>query len=291
MKEHFIRHRIGSLGHESIRELFEDDILAIHYPGDGPRDSRSCDAKDYKELGAKRAIRAFCSLAKTGGYVWAQYPGCRQVKIGTVEAGSNVDRLSRRWEATGWTKKRKDREVGDLAILKALKLTRVRTISADRLMMLRAVRPRGSTVCEWHKADGRLAKEVEGEELELRWRNLSPAQQEVATAQFLREHDLPGIPHLDMLLMPPGRTLKTVDIYGRATGDDGRLFVQVTNRTRKAAEGKTAGLRDLRGPKNHLLMVCESDDVVSEDEVTFVPISLVDEWIQQNKARTRAFRH
>ncbi len=37
MKTFFIRHRIGAIDTAENRELYEANLIAIHYPGDGPR--------------------------------------------------------------------------------------------------------------------------------------------------------------------------------------------------------------------------------------------------------------
>ena len=84
-------------------------------------------------------------------------------------------------------------------------------------------------VSRW-KVGERLHEVAEGRPRNVAFSSLSPAEQEAACAEFLRERH-PGrgdLPILKRLLLPVGRSLEDVDIFGVA--EDGALvYAQVTN--------------------------------------------------------------
>ncbi len=226
-------------------------------------------------------IRRFLDLGVSGGYVWAQYRGLPGVKIGVIEPGSKPELLRRRW-----TNPRYVSRLGDVAILKTLRLTRVREVGPGKLMSLRAARPRQGTVCQWPRIGRRLENILEDRQQALRWESLSPDQLEVACSEFLREQTQAGLPRLSMLLMPPGRTMKDVDLYG-VTPDDQEVFAQVTQRTATASNSKLRHLRDYAGDRVHLLFFCDVRTVEQQDGVTLVPNALVDDWLQARVPQSR----
>jgi hypothetical protein len=59
--------------------------------------------------------------------------------------------------------------------------------------------------------------------------DLSPSQQEILCSEFLRmpEVESRGLPRLVHLLLPPGKTMRDIDIVGTAA-DGKRLLAQVT---------------------------------------------------------------
>jgi hypothetical protein len=111
-------------------------------------------------------------------------------------------------------------------------------------MNLRAATPRGWAICRWNVGN-RLCRLLEnGESPEAEWAELSTAEQEAACAEFLRERHThrPELPVLSRLLMPVGRTLKDIDIYGLAE-DGTHLYAQVTYHATATAEGRKKAVR------------------------------------------------
>ena len=86
MKEFFIRHtKKIKVRDEDLKDLWDKDKIAIHFPGEGDEDSKSLNPEDYKKPSEKGAIKCLLELAKDGGYVWAESRIDKNAKIGFVE--------------------------------------------------------------------------------------------------------------------------------------------------------------------------------------------------------------
>lgn len=238
---YFIRHTKGILvSREDMERLWEDDRIAIHFPGETANntgDSESLDPDDYTKRDEKGAIRVFREIAEQGGYIWAQSYVSNRAKVGYVrglcEGGEGVELdKSARWELRG--KNYPGRDNGYLATLKTLRMEGIGPngiveVGKGEQMDLRARRPQRVAVSRW-KVGERLREVAEGRPRNVAFSSLSPAEQEAACAEFLRERH-PGrgdLPILKRLLLPVGRSLEDVDIFGVA--EDGALvYAQVTN--------------------------------------------------------------
>lgn len=276
MNSYFIRHtNVLAVGPTVISRLYAEDTIAIHFPGDGPFDSRSLEPSDYKNRSERTAIALFKELATNGGYVWAQYYTEENVKIGCVLPGSLIVLREEKW-----TNPEYQLRLGSPAILKTLKMSSLQVIKPDRLQALRAMRPKQGTISRWPSAHAQLKAVIEHENVPLEWSNLSPAQQEIAFTEFLREHDIAELPKLQLLLMPPGRTLKDIDVYGLAT-DGHKIFAQVTYSNLSAARGKIERLRKYAGSSNYLVLLCRTDHLHHDGDVIVVPVSTLEPWLQR----------
>lgn len=239
-KSYFSTHtKDVSVRKEDLERLWEEDRIAIHFPGETWRHERDSESLISAEYGgdlsskAKGAIRAFVELGEEGGYVWAQsYVSPGRAKVGYVkgrqEGGEGVVmERDAHWELRG--KSHPGRKDGHLAVLKTLRMEQVVTTERGQAMDLRAATPRGWAFCRWN-VENRLSALVEEKQpTEPRWSRLSTAEQEAACAEFLRERHAarPELPVLSRLLLPVGRTLKDIDVYGLA--EDGTLlYAQVT---------------------------------------------------------------
>lgn len=279
---YFVRHtRTLAAEREDLRTLFDRDRFAIHYPGPGETDLRTIDPSEYPSGSSDRtAMKTLNTLLQNGGYVWAQYYFTPLVKIGFVEPNTEVEFFDSTWA-------RYESRLGDPAILKAVPMTKVRTIKSGEQMVLRATRPRQGTISRWPSAGQRVEYAVEGRKLELSWKNLSPSQQEVACAEFLREESS-QLPTLSTLVLPPGRTLKDIDIVGVAT-DGEKLLAQVTYLRLASAEKKVTALQPYRAGGEHLLLFCRAEEVHVRDGVTVIPVANVEEWLLKNRDVTEWF--
>jgi hypothetical protein len=124
---------------------------------------------------------------------------------------------------------------------------------------------------------------VRGEPVERIWSNLYPALQEVACSEFLRLHKNPRYPTLSFLLLPVGKTLADVDIYG--VGHHGnKIFAQVTYHKKgsKASHKKEEVLRNYRQPENSLVYFCRCSGPAFENGILFIAIEEVLEWVLRN---------
>jgi hypothetical protein len=226
MKSYFIRTtRKMTVEAEDSKRLWSENRIAVHYPGEGEEDTRSLNPEDYAGDGIGRGVmRRLWELAEKGGYVWAEsYVDKGNAKVGHVSAGRKPELTEATWSASVT---RPERE-GSTAVLKTLKLENPRTIGPNQCVGLRAGSPMGGTLVHWSAVGNRLADLVEGREPAREWSNLSTAMQEAACAEYLKHHENDEYPRLRRLLVPVGRTLKDVDIYG--IDDTNReIFAQVT---------------------------------------------------------------
>jgi hypothetical protein len=86
-----------------------------------------------------------------------------------------------------------------------------------------------------------------------------------------------GLPRLQSLLLPVGRTLKAVDFVGIAT-DGKRVFAQVTSSLLHHAidNGKLDSLRQFVDPnKAHVVLFCSCDAPSVQDGIHIFPVDEV----------------
>lgn len=277
---YFVRHTRGvKVRRSDLERLWEQDRIAIHFPGDTAvkdRDSESLEPSHYKTPHERGAIGAFAELAEYGGYVWAQSYVSDKIKIGyirsRVDGGGESMERGARWELRG--DEFPGREDYNLATLKTLQMERVKELPRGAAMHLRAARPRGVAICRWKIVGSRLRDLIDNNNPEPEWSSLSVAEQEAACAEFLRERhpDRDDLPVLSRLLLPVGRTLEDVDIYGLTT-DGSRLYAQVTHHTEgSGAAGKKARrLReylDSTGDRVDLVSFCRGSTLGSDQSST-----------------------
>lgn len=275
MRSYFARHTERLLiRDEDLLRFWEEGKVAIHYPGETGRDpdTRSLDPEDYSGTG-KTAMRRLRELGEDGGYVWAESRAARGgALIGKVEPGTAVELERALWEVSGSFPGRRS---GDAAVLKALRLepSSVRRLGPADCVGLRAGRPRQGTLVRWH-CGTRLADLVEGREPGEEWPNLSTAQAEAACAEYLRwQEGRDGMPRLRHLLLPVGRTLIDVDLYG--TDEGGRtVFAQVTYHARGEgpANEKVGRLKAYGGDGARLVFFGRGAAGGTEEGVEFVSV-------------------
>jgi len=291
LKSYFIRHTEKILVRkDTIEELFAQNKIAIHFPGSGREDSKSIEPEDYKKRGDIRAIKCFKELSKNGGYIWAEYYTCPDVvKIGIVKPNTHVEYIE-----TTWSKdfENPERKKGDRATLKTLQMEDIRTLKKGDVMELVAARPRMCTITEWKKIKNRLKYYVEGIPIPENWDSLIPGEQEAVCAEYLRNPNIENCPKLDFLLLPVGRTLQDVDIYGCAS-DGKKIFGQVTyeNKDSKKCKQKLDKLREFCGKENHLILFCDCEKIERGD-VLIIPVKkVVFEWLKRTKSFFNSIFH
>ncbi len=150
-------------------------------------------------------------------------------------------------------------------------------------------------VSRW-KVGERLREVAKGRPRQAAFSSLSPAEQEAACAEFLRERhpSRPDLPVLKRLLLPVGRGLQDVDVYGVA--EDGALvYAQVTNyrvRSKSATEkaerlgayrsayaNQEVGV-DVRGTGVHLVFFGVGEGVFDVEDVAVVSVNTeVEPWM------------
>lgn len=271
METYFIRHSVGiDIDEQTRRQLWDERRIAIHFPwdrrNDKTKDSPSLAPEAY-EGPARRAMKALVALAKHGGYVCAEHHGRTDSMLGFVPPGSRIELLRGRWGD------RHGRE-GRTALLKTLRLKKVKLINPVNYAVLAVGRPRQGTIMRWHRARTTVENLVEGRRLKPELSDLSPRQQEILCSEFLRLRaaQARGLPRLAHLLLPTGHTMRDLDIIGVAASGK-QLLAQVTFAERDAVDRKLERLRHYRDPKRaHLILFCNCESEMVEDGVITFPI-------------------
>jgi hypothetical protein len=271
---------------EDLHKLWAENVIVIHYPGPqvlvGAPDSESLDPNDYADDRlASSVIRRFVELGQNGGYVWAECRSRDEVKVGVVNPGTKVSLR----DAVSWGRGRD----GQPAKLKGLALTNVVEIKPGERLALRAGRPQQGTLGRWRAADEVLPAIIDGRALALSWASLYPTLQEVACAEYLR-HAKDPVPRLCHLLMPVGRTMKDVDIYGLC--EDGKeILAQVTysTETSNRASEKLRLLQPYLTSGAHVVLFCRRSGVEHRDGILLVSVDTVFEWLKLHSTLLETF--
>lgn len=271
MKTYFSRNTKIAMEDAEINSLRERHLIAIHTPFEKKanendkkkHDSESLDP-DHYEGTAKGTLRRFHELAQDGGYVAAAYRGCRSLFVGKVAAGSSVQTYRSLWMAGS-------SHAGKIAIFRTLKMESVVEVPPDKQLLVLAMAPQRSTFTRWHKIGDKIQRLVDGEEFDVDLSTLGTTHQEVMCSEFLRHHDLPNLPRLDQLMMPVGRSMKGVDIYGLA--DDGKTILAQVKYDDKPSYRSDLSQYGKSG-ENHLILFSgvETEHPVVEGNVVVVSL-------------------
>jgi len=196
----FIRHKWD--GKEQVlKDLFQQGKIAIRYDN-----IRSINPNDYKQVKSKSSLKLLKKCCKEGAFVGAVYRKYKpsSMLVGKIKPGSKI--------------KAELYDNGDM-ILKTVKLFSHREASP---IILLANQPRFSTICKWHTVEKQLEDIVNGKKISFDVHSLHPSQLEVICYEYLRKKGI-----LKALLIPIGRTLRDVDIYG-IDSKGGEVMAQVT---------------------------------------------------------------
>lgn len=261
---------------ELRRRIWDERRVAIHYPFTADEmkgvdwsdpetwpvaDTRSLDPTDYDRSG-KRAVKALLRLRHEGGYVCAEYAGRSECLVGYVAPETPIEFIKGRW-----------RDVERDALLKSLPLKRVRVIPRHQQPVLLAGRPQQGTICRWKKAGSLVEDLVERHDPQAHVQNLSPSLQETLCAEYLRTDAAvkEGLPRLESLVLPVGRTLRGVDFVGVAA-DGRRIIAQVTNYSFAASQRKAKVLAEYAGEGVVPLLFCDLDEPRREGAIEVYPL-------------------
>lgn len=280
----FVRHtkRLG-IDDKDVEKLWEQNRIAVHFSGPNEIGFDTADPEDYKsKKPAHFAMTCMKALSVKGGYLWAEYRGHCDAKVGEIRP-QEIILVTAQLAASSLSGKS-----SKPAILKTLQLDNVKHISPNDWVALRASKPRQRTISPWPGARNKLQLIVNGGEILTSWDLLSTAQQETVCSEFLRFHSIDGVPRLARLLLPPGRTLENIDIYGMA--DDGqRVYAQVT--FSRGSQNKINKLKRYAGKGHHCVFFCDCEQVHSTDGISFVPTTIVHEWLQGQSHYAAVIRH
>ncbi|OGO61357.1 MAG: hypothetical protein A2032_00285 [Chloroflexi bacterium RBG_19FT_COMBO_49_13] len=200
----FIRHKMSTTP-EILEDLWRRREIAIHY-----ENKCSTNPDDYREKAAKNALKRLHAYCNMGVVVGAVYREIRpaDILVGIITQGSKVRPINR---------------YGDDNIYKVVQLQNVKEISLADYPLLAAIQPRLATITGWTGAFDLLYSIAFDKTVPIDVKYLSPGQLEVICQEYLR---MKGI--LKVLLLPIGRNLQDIDIFG--IGDDGyKVLAQVTH--------------------------------------------------------------
>lgn len=287
---YFIRHTEKlAISPKAILELYSQDLIFIHFP-DCKRDdltaedNESLNPSDYKDGDAKSNMKIFTDLITHGGFVWAKYNyyGIHNDKIGFVPPGSDIRLI----KSYNWENEKYPSRKNKVAVIKAIQLKDVKEIEPGKLMNLRVAQPRLRTLSHWKASKNKLYYLHHKKPFKSDFSNLSIPEQEVVCQEFLRNQKLfPNIPQLNYLLLPPGRTMEDIDIYG-LSNENKKIFAQVTYLEKsetKEFKNKVENLKKYSSSlnDNFLLFFCRCPELHKDGNILFIPISVVENWLKQ----------
>jgi hypothetical protein len=227
MNTYYVRHTAKMDVDAATRDhLWNGQLVGIHFPQrlpptpDAGPDNDSLNPTDYPQP-ARSAMSVFARMSEAGGYVLAEYfghPGCL---VGVIERGTPLSLYRGKW-GNRWGRS------GQEAVLKTLQLSQVKIVTEVNAAKLLVGRPRQGTAMQWHSARQMIKNFLLGVTTPPSIRDLLPAFQEVMCSEFLRlPTEATGLPRMASLVLPVGRTLRGVDIYG--LDSEGRIIAgQVT---------------------------------------------------------------
>ena len=275
MDTYFIRHTEALDVDDATRQkLWDDRRIGIHFPhdvnGELPKrgDNSSLDPNDYSR--GKSQMRILSELAKNGGYVCAEHFQHDECVVGRVRPGSPIELIHGMWGSLNGYEGRK-------AILKTLRLENVKLVRRSDSALILVGRPRQGTVMHWPSAGKTIENAVMGRTVAPALDQLSHAQQEIMCSEFLRSPDAAklGFPQLVHLILPVGRTMRGIDIYGMDTAGK-RIFGQVTYLGIKDCGGKLEAPRQFSGDRGDaLLLFCHCPKLLFSRGVKIVPLRMV----------------
>jgi hypothetical protein len=276
MDTYFIRHTDKlDIDTATFERLWNERRIAIHFPDYADRkrkkhdrDNTSLNPDDYKR--GKRQMHVLRELGKNGGYVCAQFFGHSECMVGRVRAHSKIDLITGTWGSrNGYD--------GQKAKLKSLRLSKVRLVRPSDSALLLVGRPQQGTITRWKKARAVVRNIVNGKRTKPSLSLLSPDQQEIMCSEYLRSPSAAklGLPRLAHLMLPVGRTMKAIDIYG--INDSGhRIFAQVTYERIEHCREKLEALREYGDQdEDALILFCDCGEPRSSSSVKIVPLRMV----------------
>jgi len=205
MQAVFIRHKMSST-EKILENLWERRLIAIHY-----QDIASINPDDYKEQG-RYALKRLLGYCKSGAVVGATYQRIKpdEMLVGIIEQGSQIIATD---------------EYGPKYVYKTVQLNNTKVVSYVYYPLLAAIQPRAATITGWPSAERCLRSILGEKDKQPDVFSLAPSQLEVLCYEYLRAMGI-----IQALLLPIGRTLLHVDIYG-IDGDGNNIIAQVTHGT------------------------------------------------------------
>jgi hypothetical protein len=253
----YIRHLMSS-NMKAYGDLISNKIAAIHYQHDLKKDvdravlDNHKNYKNYKPRSYGRAaIKRLVDYSDKGAIVVADYTssyytGSKPKNPKTINIGILRPKTTVKVEL--YEPESDEREKYKYGLIyKQVALENVVPLGQTDCALLLAIHPRGNTVVHWEEGEEAIkfiykrTKGLKLEPSELSFKTLFPAQQEVLCSEYLR---LKGSreSRLKYLLLPVGRGMKSLDIFG--SNERKLVLGQVSSTTKeKDIEEKIESLR------------------------------------------------
>ncbi len=250
MEAVFIRHNFGKdAGFEVLRKLWDENLIAVHF-----EDNESVDPQKYRTKAGQVALTRLKKCCDEGAIVGADFRRIEpsSILIGEIKRGEGI----------------RPQEIGG-HIYKTVQLHNTKKIHSPLLL---TIQPRLTTITGWPSAEKYLKKMLAGEEIPLELEFLHPSQLEVICYEYLVKNKI-----LSALLMPIGRTLRDVDIWGvDSTGKT--VLAQVTFKgDGRKIEEKMKRLRNQEDSKGSILFFFgpQSQEEFKDENITYISIQRV----------------
>jgi hypothetical protein len=228
MQAVFIRHNPTTTD-EILKDLWERCLIAIHY-----KNTTSINPDDYEGQG-RYAIKRLLGYCETGAVVGATFKKIKpnQILVGLIASGTQIIGTD---------------EYGPEYVYKTVQLVNTKVISYIDYPLLAAIQPRGATITGWPSGEKCLQSIMSQEAMEPEVDSLAPGQLEVLCYEYLRSMGI-----IKALLLPIGRTLLHVDIYG-IDEDGNNVIAQVTHgRKQSDVDRKLKILKEYTGRKANFI--------------------------------------
>src|SRR5258708_6619486 len=180
MLSYYVRHTRKILIDQSTRnKLWREMRIAIHFPDYGEKptwrshDNSSLNPSDYGR--GSQQMRILCELAEKGGFVCAEHHGFDGCLVGLVPPKSRLDKFRGHWDETHPRR---------VAILKSIKLTKVKVVAPPASIGLLLGRPQQGTISRWPSAKTRVKDLVNNTRRRASISNLLHPEQEVLCSEF-----------------------------------------------------------------------------------------------------------
>lgn len=251
----FIRHNMRSTT-EILEDLWSKRLIAVHF-----ENKPSTKPEDYNSAGEK-ALRRLWEYCKSGAIVGADFKSIRPacMLVGEIKPGSKVEA----------------KKFGNY-VYKTVELKNAMEISYLDYPLLAAIQPRQTTITGWPSAQKYLEAIILGKKVPWNVESLHPSQLEVLCYEYLRMKEI-----LDKLLMPIGRTLQDIDIFG--INRQGRnVLAQVTHSTdSEEISEKIKKLKQYKSKGPILIFFGPESQEMHDEDVRYISIKEVFDSLTSN---------
>lgn len=240
MEAIFIRHNMGEdekTQKETLQKMWNDRVIVLDY-----EKKRSIDPDDYKYENSKKAIRKLVNYCDKGVLVGADYRRLHKDRmlIGEIPPGTPIEY----------------RTYDGYEYYKAVTLSKAMEVSFIEYPVLMTIQPRQAAITGWPSAKKILDALVNGKKIPFEVNSLSLEQLEVLCYEYLKINRM--IRHL---LLPIGRTLRDIDIFG-IDENERKVFAQVTfSKNPLEIKGKAERLNEFKN-SNQLYFFCPQGSII-----------------------------